>query len=49
MRRAVLTTLSTVLVLAQTIALAHTGHGDTSGLMHGFTHPITGIDHVLAM
>ena len=49
MRRAMLTTLSTVLVLAPTIALAHTGHGDTSGLMHGFTHPITGIDHVLAM
>ena len=49
MRRSVLTTLSTVLVLAPTIALAHTGHGDTSGLMHGFTHPITGIDHVLAM
>ncbi|RPI41548.1 MAG: HupE/UreJ family protein [Hyphomicrobiaceae bacterium] len=49
MRRAVLTTLSTVLVLAPTIALAHTGHGDTSGLMHGFTHPITGIAHVLAM
>jgi urease accessory protein len=49
MRRAVLTTLSAVFVLAPTIALAHTGHGDTSGLMHGFTHPITGIDHVLAM
>ena len=49
MRRAVLTTLSTVLVLAPTIALAHTGHGDTSGLIQGFTHPITGIDHVLAM
>ena len=49
MRRAVLKTLSTVLVLAPTIALAHTGHGDTSGLMHGFTHPITGVDHVLAM
>ena len=49
MRRAVLTTLSAVFILAPTIALAHTGHGDTSGLMHGFTHPITGIDHVLAM
>ena len=49
MRRAVLTTLSAVFVLAPTIALAHIGHGDTSGLMHGFTHPITGIDHVLAM
>jgi urease accessory protein len=49
MRRAVVTTLSTVVVLVPAIALAHTGHGDTSGLMHGLTHPIAGIDHVLAM
>ena len=49
MRRAVLATLSAVFVFAPTIALAHAGHGDTSGLMHGFTHPIAGIDHVLAM
>jgi urease accessory protein len=48
MRRAVLTTLSAVFVLAPAIALAHTGHGE-GGLMHGFSHPITGIDHVLAM
>ena len=49
MRRAALTTLGAVFVLVPTIALAHTGHGETSGLMHGLTHPITGIDHVLAM
>jgi len=49
MRRAVLTTLSAVFVVAPTITLAHTGNGDTSGLMHGFIHPVTGIDHVLAM
>lgn len=49
MRRAVLTTLSAVFVLAPTIALAHPGHGDPSGLMQGLAHPITGIDHVLAM
>lgn len=49
MRRAVLTALSAVFVLAPAMAVAHTGHGDTSGLMHGFSHPITGIDHVLAM
>jgi urease accessory protein len=49
MKRAVLTTLTAVFVLAPAIALAHAGHGDTSGLMHGLTHPITGIDHVLAM
>ena len=49
MRRAVLTMLGTGLVFAPTIALAHTGHADTSGLLQGFSHPITGIDHVLAM
>jgi urease accessory protein len=44
-----LTALSAVFVFAPAMAVAHTGHGDTSGLMHGFSHPITGIDHVLAM
>ena len=32
-----------------TAALAHTGVGDTSGFMHGFAHPISGLDHILAM
>jgi urease accessory protein len=49
MRRAVVMTLSAAFVLAPAIALAHPGHGGTSALMHGFAHPITGIDHVLAM
>ena len=49
MRRAILTTLMTAFVLAPVMALAHTGHGDANGLMHGFIHPITGIDHVLVM
>ncbi len=31
------------------IALAHTGVGETTGIMHGFTHPIGGVDHLLAM
>ncbi len=31
------------------IALAHTGVGETTGLMHGFIHPIGGTDHLLAM
>jgi urease accessory protein len=31
------------------VALAHTGHGDTAGFFHGFMHPIGGLDHVLAM
>lgn len=30
-------------------AMAHTGAGETSGLMHGFLHPIGGLDHILAM
>jgi urease accessory protein len=29
------------------VALAHTGHG--GGLTAGFTHPFTGLDHLLAM
>lgn len=32
-----------------TAAFAHTGVGETSGFFHGFEHPITGLDHVLAM
>jgi urease accessory protein len=55
MKRAVLTSFAVlaagiaVFVLNPAIALAHTGHLDTSGLAHGFIHPISGIDHVLAM
>jgi urease accessory protein len=30
-------------------ALAHTGHGDASGFLHGLAHPLTGADHLLAM
>jgi urease accessory protein len=36
-------------LLAPTAALAHTGVGDTSGFMHGFMHPLGGLDHQLAM
>lgn len=32
-----------------TAALAHTGVGGSSGFGHGFSHPMSGIDHVLAM
>jgi urease accessory protein len=31
------------------VAWAHVGVGETSGFAHGFFHPITGVDHVLAM
>ncbi len=43
---------SGLLALPMTIfpamAFAHTGAGATSGFMHGFSHPISGLDHLLA-
>ncbi len=35
--------------VAPTAAVAHSGVGDASGIMHGFMHPPTGVDHLLAM
>src|SRR5262245_9247257 len=35
--------------LAPAVAFAHAGHGEHSGFIHGFMHPATGLDHVLAM
>ena len=32
-----------------TVAYAHSGVGDPHGLVHGFLHPLSGIDHILAM
>ena len=32
-----------------TFAFAHTGVGEASGFLHGFGHPISGLDHILAM
>jgi urease accessory protein len=49
MERAAVTTFVAFLVFAPAAALAHTGHDDASGLAHGFLHPMTGIDHILAM
>lgn len=40
---------ATGLLLFPTAALAHTGVGETSGFIHGFGHPISGLDHILAM
>jgi urease accessory protein len=37
------------LFLAPTAAFAHTSVGDTGGFMHGFMHPLGGLDHQLAM
>ena len=36
-------------MLTSGAAEAHVGIGDTSGFMHGFQHPIGGLDHILAM
>ncbi|MFN6977257.1 MAG: HupE/UreJ family protein, partial [Gemmobacter sp.] len=36
-------------LLLSTPALAHTGHGGTSGLLAGLLHPVLGLDHLLAM
>jgi urease accessory protein len=41
--------LLAVLSLAPTLAHAHTGGGDAHGLVHGFQHPLFGLDHLLAM
>ena len=47
MKRAI-SILTAASVLTPIAALAHTG-GDTHGVVHGFMHPVTGLDHVLAM
>ncbi|MEO5325992.1 HupE/UreJ family protein [Mesorhizobium sp. CC13] len=35
--------------LVPSLAMAHTGLGHVDGFTHGFTHPLGGLDHVLAM
>lgn len=34
---------------APTVAFAHPGHGEASGLVQGLLHPLLGLDHLLAM
>ncbi len=41
--------LSLAASLYPALAHAHVGVGETSGLAHGFAHPISGLDHILAM
>lgn len=38
-----------LLLIFPSLAFAHIGVGETTGLMHGFGHPIGGVDHMLAM
>jgi urease accessory protein len=49
MKRAAVTAFAIFFVFAPAAALAHPGHDGAGGLVHGFLHPVTGIDHVLAM
>ncbi|HXG78222.1 MAG TPA: HupE/UreJ family protein [Methyloceanibacter sp.] len=35
--------------MASSAALSHTGIGSTGGFVHGFAHPLSGLDHQLAM
>jgi urease accessory protein len=49
MRLLRLAPLSLALATLPTAAFAHTGIGDTGGYVHGFMHPMDGLDHVLAM
>ncbi|MGU3540771.1 HupE/UreJ family protein [Methylobacterium sp. A54F] len=44
-----LAALPAALLLLPLPALAHPGHGDAAGFLHGFQHPLGGLDHVLAM
>lgn len=41
--------LAAAFAAAPTLAFAHAGHDGGNGLVHGFLHPLAGIDHVLAM
>jgi urease accessory protein len=42
-------TVGALTLLTPAMAFAHTGVGDAGGFAHGFMHPVTGLDHVLAM
>jgi urease accessory protein len=41
--------LAAIFASIPALASAHTGVGSTAGFIHGFSHPISGIDHILAM
>ncbi len=42
-------TIAVATVALPTIASAHPGHDGTPGFIHGFLHPLGGLDHILAM
>jgi len=48
-RTMLMAALLLVTATAPTLAHAHMGVGETSGLLHGLSHPFLGIDHLAAM
>jgi urease accessory protein len=44
-----LVAIAAALVATSSAVQAHTGIGDTNGFLHGLAHPISGVDHALAM
>ena len=42
-------TLASALTLLPTAALAHPGHGEALGLLHGLAHPPGSIEHTMAV
>ncbi len=49
MKRNISIAIAVLAALVPQAAYAHTGVGNASGFVHGFMHPIGGLDHVLAM
>lgn len=41
--------LTALFILVPTVAFAHPGHGPEIGMLTGFLHPLTGLDHILCM
>lgn len=41
--------IGTGFLLLSSMAFAHTGDGPHNGFAHGFSHPLSGLDHMLAM
>ena len=48
MKKSAATVLAVALLTLPAVTLAHTGQGDHS-FLDGFTHPLMGVDHLLAM
>lgn len=41
--------LAILFLITPVPAFAHTGAGPHNGWLHGFFHPLSGLDHILAM